>query len=209
MEIYEILNKIQTELKVPKNLYNEFGKFKYRSCESILEAVKPILKDLNVSLIINDDLVSMGDRYYIKATARLAKNDKEFVESTAFAREALTKKSMDESQITGATSSYARKYALNGLFCIDDTKDADFYDNTESNQSIKNTKTTRTTKNTTTDTVTTVTDEEVAKIMSYCKKFNKDINTILSNYKIDNLKKLNKTQYNSLIKRFEELAKNN
>lgn len=120
----EILSKIQTELKAPKGLYNSFGKYHYRSCENILEALKPLLEKYNVALIINDEVVFIGNRFYIKATATL-KGEKGEISVSAYAREADTKKGMDESQITGSTSSYARKYALNGLFAIDDTKDAD------------------------------------------------------------------------------------
>ena len=122
------LNKIQKELKAPKGQTNTFGKYKYRSCEDILEAVKPLLGE--AVLTINDEVVMLGDRFYVKATVTL-KEKEESVSVSAFAREALVKKGMDESQITGATSSYARKYALNGLFCIDDTKDADNEDNTK------------------------------------------------------------------------------
>lgn len=121
--IYNELSRIQKELKAPKGQFNKFGNYKYRSCEDILEAVKPLLGDC--CLTISDDIVLIGDRYYIKATARLALSNEDFVENSAFAREAFDKKGMDESQITGASSSYARKYALNGLFAIDDTKDAD------------------------------------------------------------------------------------
>ncbi len=118
------LIKIQQELKAPKGNYNSFGKYKYRSCEDILEAVKPLCIKHDAVLTISDDLCLIGDRYYIKATARLKTADSEF-EVTAYAREPETKKGMDDSQVTGTASSYARKYALNGLFCIDDTKDAD------------------------------------------------------------------------------------
>jgi hypothetical protein len=120
----ESLNKIQTELKAPKGQKNSFGNYNYRSCEDILEAVKPLLKETNTVLLITDELVQVGDRYYIKATAGLCLGD-DSIKVTAYARECENKKGMDESQITGSTSSYARKYALNGLFCIDDTKDAD------------------------------------------------------------------------------------
>lgn len=120
----DILHKIQKELKAPKSNMNEFGKYKYRSCEDILEAVKPLLPD-GVSLTITDEIVMIGERYYVKATATLYKEGKEIVYVSAYAREPELKKGMDEAQITGATSSYARKYALNGLFCIDDTKDPD------------------------------------------------------------------------------------
>ena len=128
MNIFEKLLAIQQELKAPKGQYNSFGKYNYRSCEDILEAVKPICAKYNAVLTVSDDLVYMGDRYYIKATATIIDTEEalnNMVENTAFAREEETKKGMDGSQITGTASSYARKYALNGLFCIDDTKDAD------------------------------------------------------------------------------------
>ena len=116
------LASIQQTLKAPKGQVNTFGKYKYRSCEDILEAVKPLLGDL--VLTISDDIVEVGGRVYVKATASLSSGSGN-VSTTAFARESETKKGMDDSQITGSASSYARKYALNGLFCIDDTKDAD------------------------------------------------------------------------------------
>lgn len=118
------LLQIQSELKAPKGQYNSFGKYKYRSCEDILEAVKPLCVKYGVILTLSDVIVQVGERYYIKATAKLMKNVEE-ITVTAYAREAIEKKGMDDSQITGTASSYARKYALNGLFCIDDTKDAD------------------------------------------------------------------------------------
>ena len=124
MTIQAKLQAIQAELKAPKGQYNGFGKYKYRSCEDILEAVKPLLDKQSCILTISDELLHVGDRYYIVATAALADGE-ESIAVTAAAREEETKKGMDASQITGAASSYARKYALNGLFCIDDTKDAD------------------------------------------------------------------------------------
>lgn len=124
---------IQNELKAPKGQTNKFGGYQYRSCEDILEALKPILKTHNCALTISDDMIQLGERYYVKATAKLLNCDdkSEFHEVSAFAREAPTKKGMDEAQITGSASSYARKYALNGLFAIDDTKDADTQDNSK------------------------------------------------------------------------------
>ena len=116
---------IQSELKAPKNQKNNFGNYMYRSAEDILEAVKPLLKKHGCHLTISDEMIQLGDRYYVKATATLSK-DADSISTTAYAREEESKKGMDSSQITGSTSSYARKYALNGLFCIDDTKDADF-----------------------------------------------------------------------------------
>lgn len=118
------LIEIQKKLKAPKGQYNNFGKYKYRSCEDILEAVKPILAENGCTLTLSDEIVLIGDRYYVKATARLRGADTDEV-AVAYAREDSEKKGMDGSQITGTASSYARKYALNGLFCIDDTKDAD------------------------------------------------------------------------------------
>jgi len=119
------LLKIQSELKAPKNQRNSFGNYNYRSCEDILEAVKPLCLKYDATLIISDEIVEVGGRVYVKATAKISFQSGQQSESTAYAREPEIKKGMDESQITGAASSYARKYALNGLFCIDDTKDAD------------------------------------------------------------------------------------
>lgn len=115
---------IQQGLKAPKGNYNSFGKYKYRSCEDILEAVKPLLAECGVALRLYDTLEECGGRIYVKATAVLTDGEN-CIDTTAYAREAETKKGMDESQVTGTASSYARKYALNGLFCIDDAKDAD------------------------------------------------------------------------------------
>lgn len=120
----EKLNKIQTELNAPKDAYNSFGKYKYRSAESILQAVKPLLAKQGLILTISDSVIQIAERIYIQATAKIT-DGKESVETTALAREPLLKKGMDDSQITGATSSYARKYALCGLLAIDDNKDAD------------------------------------------------------------------------------------
>lgn len=123
-----MLSQIQSKLHVPKGNVNQFGKYKYRTCGDILEAVKPLLNGHSVKL--SDELVQVGDRYYVKATASLLNGSGEVVASTtAFAREAQDKKGMDESQITGMASTYARKYALNGLFAIDDTEDADSMNN--------------------------------------------------------------------------------
>lgn len=124
--IYAALMAVQAELKAPKNQRNQFGKYNYRSAEDIVEAVKPLLKENGLFLNMADDIVQIGDRYYVKATVKVVDIvTGESVQSSAFAREAAQKKGMDESQVTGTASSYARKYALNGLFAIDDTKDAD------------------------------------------------------------------------------------
>lgn len=121
------LNTIQSLLKAPKDQYNKFGNYKYRNCEDILEAVKPLLFSQSCTLTISDEIVMIGTRYYVRATATIKNANGET--ETAYAREDESKKGMDASQITGSTSSYARKYALNGLFCIDDTKDSDSLNN--------------------------------------------------------------------------------
>jgi hypothetical protein len=126
MNVYEKLIKVQAELKAPKSKFNSFGKYKYRSLEDILEGVKPLLEKNKASLVIADSIEQVGDRYYLKATATFIDTENgESVSNSALAREAADKKGQDDSQITGTASSYARKYALNGLFLIDDTKDAD------------------------------------------------------------------------------------
>ena len=127
MNIYEKLLKVQVELKAPKGQYNSFGKYTYRSCEDILEALKPVLDKFKLTLFIKDDVIEVNTRNYVKATIVLVNIEKpdEIIETSALAREEETKKGMDGSQITGTSSSYARKYALNGLFMIDDTKDND------------------------------------------------------------------------------------
>ena len=126
MSLREKLMRIQVELKAPKNLYNSFGKYKYRNAEGIQEALKPLEMEYQVTTVLNDEIVDVAGRIYVKATAKVmdcASDD--VIEVTAYAREADAKKGMDEAQVTGATSSYARKYALNALFLLDDTKDVD------------------------------------------------------------------------------------
>ena len=128
MNIHQKLQGIQTELKAPKGQTNKFGGYRYRSCEDILTALKPLLAQYTCTLAISDDIVEVGGRVYVKATATLASTSSEddyTINVSGFAREAETKKGMDDAQITGSASSYARKYALNGLFAIDDTTDPD------------------------------------------------------------------------------------
>jgi hypothetical protein len=126
------LAKIQAQVKAPKGQFNSFGKYKYRSCEDIVEAVKPVINPLGFALTLSDEVLSIGSRVYVKATATIS-DGKETYSATAYAREEEQRKGMDGSQITGSASSYARKYALNGLFAIDDTKDADASNNHEDN----------------------------------------------------------------------------
>lgn len=138
--IHEVLTDIQSILKAPKNQRNKFGGYNFRSCEDIVEAVKPILKQFNCNLTLNDDIIEIGGRIYVKAIATFTYK-KDRIEVFGFAREEENKKGFDAMQLTGATSSYARKYALNGLFLIDDTKDSDFTNQGEEkkviNQPIK------------------------------------------------------------------------
>lgn len=130
MTIYEKLLRVQVELKAPKGQYNSFGKYKYRSCEDILTAVKPLLDKVGATITITDEIEHIGDRFYVRAQAAFMDVEKgTSICNSAFAREDETKKGMDGSQITGTASSYARKYALNGLLLIDDTKDADTDEN--------------------------------------------------------------------------------
>lgn len=121
--VYEKLAEIQQQLKAPKGQFNKFGNYAYRSCEDILTAVKPLLGEC--SLVISDKVIQVGERYYVEATACLKASEGSAVCATAYAREQEERKGMDASQLTGSTSSYARKYALNGLFAIDDARDAD------------------------------------------------------------------------------------
>ncbi len=125
MNIQSKLLAVQSELKAPKGQFNAFGKYRYRSCEDILEAVKPLLSKHGLSMTISDDIVDVGGRVYVKATVTVFDHDGNAHSVNAYAREEDVKKGMDASQVTGATSSYARKYALNGMFLIDDTKDSD------------------------------------------------------------------------------------
>ena len=138
MNIYEKLMNIQTELKAPKSQYNRFGKYNYRNCEDILEAFKQLGLKHGAALTVSDKIVLIGDRYYVEATAKLIDVEScASLENTAYAREEDEKKGMDSSQVTGSTSSYARKYALNGLFAIDDTKDSDTTNTGGENESIQ------------------------------------------------------------------------
>lgn len=126
MNAYEKLNAVQSALKAPKGQFNKFGGYKYRSCEDILEAVKPLLQSVKAVILLTDEIVMLGNRFYVKAKATFADTESgQSIEVHAYAREEESKKGMDGSQVTGSASSYARKYALNGLLSIDDTKDSD------------------------------------------------------------------------------------
>ncbi len=226
MNIYEKLLAIQSELKAPKGQYNSFGKYKYRSCEDILEAVKPICKKYNAVLTLSDEMIVLGDgvsqsqtikdsgieqethtvikgqRYYIKATASLIDtedtkgNGIAVIENIAYAREDETKKGMDGSQITGTASSYARKYALNGLFCIDDTKDADT-DEYQKQQQEKDEK-------------KLIGSKEKSILTKTCQKYNitdDEFYLIISSFGYNNIDEIQMKDYASIGNKLSEASK--
>ena len=180
MGIFEKLSKVQMELKAPKGQYNSFGKYKYRSCEDILEAIKPILEKHKLTLRMTDELVCIGERYYVKATAYLYDTEKstDMLGTTAYARESEKKTGMDESQITGTASSYARKYALNGLFLIDDTKDADTDEYHEQTNKM-------------------ISKKQIETI----KELVDDIDAMLNYFKIEKIEDMTSSQADEIIKR--------
>lgn len=178
MNVYEKLNIIQQKLIAPKGQYNSFGKYYYRSCEDILEGVKSLLKETKTTLTITDDLILIGDRYYLKATATLTDCETgESVTNSAFAREEESIKGMSGSQITGASSSYARKYALNGLFCIDDVADADTRNNNDSEPAPAPTKKKAKSK--------TMNTELLEELVAKCVADDIDISAVCKVYKVD------------------------
>ena len=188
MSVYLKLVKVQSELKAPKSQYNSFGKYSYRNCEDILEALKPILNEVKAIVNISDEVVLIGDRYYIKATVKFIDAETgEMVEASAMAREEETKKGMDASQLTGSTSSYARKYALNGLFAIDDTKDSDTT-NTQNKYEDK------------------ITENQVKRLFIIAKGKDTDkVKNIVSKYGFSSSKDITKDKYNSICEEIEKL----
>jgi hypothetical protein len=193
------LIKIQAELIAPKAKFNSFGKYKYRSCEDILEALRIPLEKYDAAVILTDEIVLIGERYYIKATAKLI-CEEGIAESTAFAREPEIKKGMDDSQMTGAASSYARKYALNGLFAIDDTKDADEHEVGE----------TKPTQKTTTEKKNNelISDRQAARFYSIAKgRDTKTIAAMLKAKGYGKAKEIKWQDYNDLISAVEKLPK--
>lgn len=197
--IGEKLMRIQTEIKAPKNLYNSFGKYNYRNAEGICEAVKPYLKKENVSLVLEDDIVAVGGRVYVKATATLTDNESnETVTASAYAREAEEKKGMDDSQITGTASSYARKYALNGLLLLDDTKDADSdeYKNEEKAKAAQK-------KDDVEKQV--ISDTKTAALLNKCEAEGVLVDVILKLYKVPNLESLTEKQFSNINEHWNEI----
>ena len=192
-----ILTDIQTELKAPKNRFNRFGNYQYRSCEDILEAVKPLLKEHQATLTIRDEIVEVGGRVYVKAIVTFNAGD-ENAEVTAFARESESKKGMDDSQITGTASSYARKYALNGLFLIDDTKDADTEEFTQQSKGAEKTQETAAKK------IGKVKAEALAKAVADCGK---DLNVLLNYLGVKKAEDLTEEQHLAIMKKVNEDGK--
>lgn len=184
MNVHGTLAMIQQKLKAPKNQRNNFGKYNYRSCEDILEAVKPLLG--NATLTLSDEIIEVGGRVYVKVTATLTL-DGESVSTTAMAREAVSRKGTDDSQLTGATSSYARKYALGGLLLIDDNKDAD-----AGNVSPEYTQPEPLTK------------DQVANITAIAQEKGVDISAICMAYKVLNLGDIASASYDNIIERLEQ-----
>lgn len=199
MNLYEKLATIQQELIAPKNQYNSYGKYNYRSCEDILEGLKPFMSKLKVILKITDELVYIGERYYIKATASLIDVESEAVISnTAYAREEENVKGMSLAQITGSTSTYARKYALNGLFCIDDVKDADSRDNRQAEQKKAEEKKIE----------NSVIDEvKVKALLARCEKDGVEPAKITKLYKVSSIADLTEVMYCNINEHWEEIKK--
>lgn len=185
------LADIQAKLKAPKNQENKFGGYKYRSCEDILEAVKPLLKEAGVILTISDTIEEVGGRVYVKASAFIS-DGKMSISTTAYAREAEARKGMDDSQVTGSASSYARKYALNGLFAIDDTKDADATNTHEKGQNEAQALDNK-----------PATSQQLEKI----KKTVENIAALLTYYKVDRLEDLTYGQARDAISRKERQSR--
>lgn len=194
MNIYEKLGIIQSKLKAPKGQYNSFGKYKYRSCEDILEAVKPLLAETKTVLSVTDRMEVVGDRIYVRAEAHLNDcEDSGEIITVAYAREEESKKGMDSSQVTGAASSYARKYALNGLFCIDDNKDSD-------STNIGNKTTDK--KAETAEKIGMISSENVMSIKNIIDKYpeSKLMEQIKTRFKVDDIKSLTKEKGHKCLK---------
>lgn len=198
MAIHEKMMKIQTTLKAPKNLFNSFGNYKYRNAEGILEAVKPLLAENKLSMYISDDVQAVNDRVYVKATVSIFDIETgESVMATASAREALNKKGMDDSQITGTASSYARKYALNGIFLLDDTKDADTDENQKECTARANKQEQEKNKEKLDQMKISLVKQKT--LLDLCEDEKFDINKILKSYKHESIKDITEGQYKYIV----------
>ena len=191
MNVYEKLIAIQSELKAPKSQYNSFGKYAYRNCEDILEALKPLLKEHKSTIYISDEIVIVLERFYVKATVTFIDAETgEKIINTAYAREEEDKKGMDGSQVTGSSSSYARKYALNGMFAIDDTKDSDF-----TNTTVKGDN-------------SALSEAQIKRLLAIASKVNisaDDVKKVVAKtFGVQDLRKTNKQQYDEICSRLEK-----
>ena len=191
MNVYEKLIAIQSELKAPKSQYNNFGKYAYRNCEDILESLKPLLKEHKSTIYISDEIVTVLERFYVKATVTFIDAETgEKITNTAYAREEENKKGMDGSQVTGASSSYARKYALNGMFAIDDTKDSDF-----TNTTVKGDN-------------SALSEAQIKRLLAIASKVNisaDDVKVVVAKkFGVQDLRKMNKQQYDEICSRLEK-----
>ena len=191
MNVYEKLIAIQSELKAPKSQYNNFGKYAYRNCEDILESLKPLLKEHKSTIYISDEIVTVLDRFYVKATVTFIDAETgEKIINTAYAREEEDKKGMDGSQVTGSSSSYARKYALNGMFAIDDTKDSDFTNTTTKGDN------------------TGLSEAQIKRLLAIASKANisaDDVKKVVAkSFGVQDLRKMNKQQYDEICSRLEK-----
>ena len=196
MNIYEKLTEVQNELKAPKSRYNKFGDYNYRSCEDILEAVKPLLKSKKLAMTVKDEVYSVDGRFYIMAVVTVFDcESEEKITTTAYAREDSEKKGMDGSQITGSSSSYARKYALNGMFAIDDTKDADSW-NTHGKDKSSDKKEDK-------PEPIYATEEQVDKLNKYYANSREQYEKALQKYGVTNAVQLKKMEAQALIDRIE------
>lgn len=199
MNVYEKLLYIQQNLKAPKGQYNSFGDYRYRSCEDIQEALKPLLAEVKAVLLLNDEIVQIGDRFYIKATACLQDAEStEKVTNTAYARETDTNPKMDAAQITGSCSSYARKYALNGLFCIDDAKDPDAMPNADSGQVPSKGRGQQAKK-------TALSTEYQDEIKAEAVRTGTDLKKVCSRYKVQSIADLSIEQYRRAMSAFRKM----
>ena len=191
MNVYEKLIAIQSELKAPKSQYNNFGKYSYRNCEDILESLKPLLKEHKSTIYISDEIVTVLERFYVKATVTFIDAETgEKIINTAYAREEEDKKGMDGSQVTGSSSSYARKYALNGMFAIDDTKDSDF-----TNTTVKGDN-------------SALSEAQIKRLLAIASKVNisaDDVKVVVAKkFGVQDLRKMNKQQYDEICSRLEK-----
>lgn len=201
MSIFKKLTDVQNELEAPKSQYNKFGNYHYRSCEDILGALKPLLKKHKLSIMISDKIVFIENRFYVEATVNLYDYESDTSHSvSAYAREEESKKGMDAAQVTGSVSSYARKYALNGMFAIDDSKDPDTKDNSESNQSKDTPKSE--------DKKPSISQAQVKRLIAIAATAEKDVEHIkaqvLKVYKKTHLNEMTKAEYDRIVKWYEE-----